>query len=185
VLLLPLLCFQRHLPGGGRRANLGLAYAAVPSRTPGLSRYCLVLPALATPAQCSCTVGSPQLARTDFWRDGRRGREGRSPSSRALRRLSLIRRRPSCFVTHARSPAPIAFAFKADSLAPMISLKRWISRSRSCVSDIPVIPRNARDPTLEPHANMRSLHRSAKQSNLGLANCRIGTKFMQSIAQVV
>jgi hypothetical protein len=79
-----------------------------------------------------------------------------------VRWLSLIRRRPRCFVSHAWSLTLIAFAFNADSLAPMISLKRWISRSRSGVSDISAVPRNARDFTLDPHAIMRSLHRSTK-----------------------
>jgi hypothetical protein len=65
-------------------------------------------------------------------------------------RLSLIRRRPSCFVTHAWSLALIAIACNADSLVPMISLKRRISRSRSRASDIPAIPKTAQDLTLEP-----------------------------------
>jgi hypothetical protein len=88
--------------------------------------------------------------------DGLRGRGGRSPSSRAARRLSLLRRRFSCLVSHARSASPIAFAFNADSLAPMISLKRRISRSRFCLSNIPALPTTIRDPTLEPRVTIRS-----------------------------
>jgi hypothetical protein len=67
----------------------------------------------------------------------------------------------------------------------MISLKRWISRSRSCFSDIPTVPTNARDPTLEPYAIMRSLPRSTKQSNVSLATCLIGAKSVQLIARLV
>jgi hypothetical protein len=65
-------------------------------------------------------------------------------------------------VTHAWSLALIALASNADSLVPMISLKRWISRLRSCVSDILVVPTNARDLTLELHAIMRSHPLSTK-----------------------
>jgi hypothetical protein len=147
----------------------------------------LLLPTAIGASHACATAPAPSAHRGspyELLAGGRRGRDGRSPSSRVLSRLSLIRRRPSCFVTHAWSLALIDFAFNADSLAPMISLKRWISRSRSCVSDIPVVPRNARDPTLEPHAIMRSPYRSANPHRAVYPRSRNLTHWHKSVQPI-
>ena len=139
---------------------------------------------LATPAPVilhgRLTVPRPYglLAGRSTWRGWPKPFKPRAESAQSYPAKAQLLRHPW-------SLALIAFAFKADSLAPMISLKRWISRSRSCFSDLSAVPKNAQDPTLEPHAIMRPLAWSTKPHRAACPSSRdrlTVTKSVQLIA---